>query len=258
MSSSQAVGRGSVTAAAILALCAGLAAQQPPERVPGQMPNPSKEPPVVTPGATPGAPPSDAIILFDGKDLSQWVSQKDGKTPAPWTVADAVLTVKPGSGGIQTKDGYGSCQLHIEFATPSEVKGNSQGRGNSGVFFMSNYEVQVLDSYQNPTYYHGQAAAIYKQHAPLVNASRKPGEWQVYDIVFHAPEFDGDGKLLKRATFTVFHNGVLVQDHVIVMGVTSHDKPPYYEAHAAKMPLALQDHGNPMRFRNVWIRNVQD
>jgi hypothetical protein len=258
MSSSQAVGRGSVTAAAILALCAGLAAQQPPERVPGQMPNPSKEPPVVTPGATPGAPPSDAIILFDGKDLSQWVSQKDGKTPAPWTVADAVLTVKPGSGGIQTKDGYGSCQLHIEFATPSEVKGNSQGRGNSGVFFMSNYEVQVLDSYQNPTYYHGQAAAIYKQHAPLVNASRKPGEWQVYDIVFHAPEFDGDGKLLKRATFTVFHNGVLVQDHVIVMGVTSHDKPPYYEAHAAKMPLALQDHGNPMRFRNVWIRNLQD
>jgi hypothetical protein len=247
-----------VTAAAILALCAGLAAQQPPERVPGQMPNPSKEPPVVTPGATPGAPPSDAIILFDGKDLSQWVSQKDGKTPAPWTVADAVLTVKPGSGGIQTKDGYGSCQLHIEFATPSEVKGNSQGRGNSGVFFMSNYEVQVLDSYQNPTYYHGQAAAIYKQHAPLVNASRKPGEWQVYDIVFHAPEFDGDGKLLKRATFTVFHNGVLVQDHVIVMGVTSHDKPPYYEAHAAKMPLALQDHGNPMRFRNVWIRNLQD
>jgi hypothetical protein len=216
------------------------------ERVPGQVPNPTKEPAVVTPGTTPGAPPSDATVLFDGKDLSQWVS------------ADGVATVKPGSGGIQTKQAFGSCQLHIEFATPSVVEGSSQGRGNSGVFLMNNYELQILDSYQNPTYFHGQAGAIYKQHAPLVNASRKPGEWQAYDVVFHAPKFDADGKLIQRATFTVFHNGVLIQDHVIVMGVTSHDKPPYYEAHAAKMPLSLQDHHNPMRFRNIWIRELAD
>ena len=228
------------------------------QRVPGQMPNPTKEPAVVTPGATPGAPPSDAIVLFDGKDLSQWVSQTASGGPAPWVVADGVATVKPKSVGIQTKQAFGSCQLHIEFATPSVVEGSSQGRGNSGVFLMNNYELQILDSYQNPTYFHGQAGAIYKQHAPLVNASRKPGEWQAYDVVFHAPKFDADGKLIQRATFTVFHNGVLIQDHVIVMGVTSHDKPPYYEAHAAKMPLSLQDHHNPMRFRNIWIRELAD
>jgi len=228
------------------------------ERVPGQVPNPTKEPAVVTPGTTPGAPPSDATVLFDGKDLSQWVSQSAAGGPAPWVVADGVATVKPKSGGIQTKQAFGSCQLHIEFATPSVVEGSSQGRGNSGVFLMNNYELQILDSYQNPTYFHGQAGAIYKQHAPLVNASRKPGEWQAYDVVFHAPKFDADGKLIQRATFTVFHNGVLIQDHVSVMGVTSHDKPPYYEAHAAKMPLSLQDHHNPMRFRNIWIRELAD
>jgi hypothetical protein len=255
MSSSSFVRRCLTVPAAVIFLAGGIAAQQ--ERVPGQMPNPSKEPPIVTPGATPGSPPSDAILLFDGKDLSKWVSEKDGTKPAPWSVADGVITVAPNSGGIRTKDGFGSAQLHIEWATPSEVKGDGQGRGNSGVFFMSNYEVQVLDSYQNKTYFHGQASAIYKQHAPLVNASRKPGEWQSYDIVFTAPVFDGDGKILKRATFTVFHNGVLTQNHVEVMGVTSHDKPPYYEAHASKMPLALQDHGNPMRFRNIWIRNLE-
>ena len=228
------------------------------ERLPGQVPNPTKEPAVVTPGATPAAPPSDAIVLFDGKDLSQWVSQSAAGGPAPWVVADGVATVKPNSGGIQTKQAFGSCQLHIEFATPSVVEGNSQGRGNSGVFLMNNYELQILDSYQNPTYFHGQAGAIYKQHAPLVNASRKPGEWQAYDVVFHAPKFDSDGKLLHPATFTVFHNGVLVQDHVTVMGITFNDKPPYYEAHAARMPLSLQDHHNPMRFRNIWIRELAD
>jgi 3-keto-disaccharide hydrolase len=254
MSSSSFI-RDCLTVGAGIVLMAGAAVARQ-ERVPGQMPNPSKEPPIVTPGATPGAPPSDAIVLFDGKDLSQWVSDK-GNAPAPWKVADGILTVEPGSGGIHTKDGFGSAQLHIEWATPSEVKGEGQGRGNSGVFLMSTYEVQVLDSYQNKTYFHGQASAIYKQHAPLVNASRKPGEWQTYDIVFDAPVFDGDGKLLKRAYFTVFHNGVLTQNHVEVMGVTAHDKPPYYEGHAAKLPLALQDHENPMRFRNIWIRNLE-
>ncbi len=233
-----------------------LAAAQ--ERVPGQMPDPSKEPPIITAGLTPGAPPSDAVVLFDGKDLSQWASQTAPTAPAPWVVADGIVTVKPGSGGIQTKQGFGSCQLHLEFATPAEVKGEGQERGNSGVFLMNTYELQILDSYQNKTYYHGQAAAIYKQHAPLVNASRKPGEWQTYDVVFHRPTFDGDGKLLSRATFTVFHNGVLVQDHVEVMGVTFHDKPPYYEAHPDKMPLSLQDHHNPLRFRNIWIRPIPD
>jgi len=242
-----------VVAGVVLLAGATLARQ---DRVPGQMPNPTKEPPIITPGATPGAPPSDAIVLFDGKDLSQWVSDKGGG-PAPWKVADGVLTVAPGSGGIHTRDGFGSAQLHIEWATPSEVKGDGQGRGNSGVFFMSTYEVQILDSYENKTYFHGQASAIYKQHAPLVNASRKPGEWQSYDIIFDAPVFDADGKLLKRAFFTVFHNGVLTQHHVEVMGVTAHDKPPYYEAHAARLPVSLQDHGNPMRFRNIWIRNLQ-
>jgi hypothetical protein len=237
-------------------LLATVAAAQ--ERVPGQVPNPSKEPPIVTPGATPGAPPTDAIVLFDGTDLSKWVSQSTAGAPAPWIVADGIVTVKPGSGGIQTKQGFGSCQLHIEFATPSVVSGEGQGRGNSGVFLMNSYELQILDSYQNKTYFHGQAGAIYKQHAPLVNVSRKPGEWQTYDVVFHAPRFDADGKLQRPATFTVFHNGVVIQDHVVVMGLTFHDKPPYYEAHPDKMPLSLQDHHNPMRFRNIWIRELSD
>jgi 3-keto-disaccharide hydrolase len=238
-------------AIACLGGAALLAAQ---ERAPGQMPAPSLEPPVVTPGALPGAPPSDASVLFDGTDLSRWVSQDHPEQPAPWVVADGVMTVKPRSGGIQTKDGFGSCQLHVEFATPALVQGDGQDRGNSGVFLMSRYELQVLDSYHNTTYFDGQAGAIYMQHAPLVNASRPPGEWQTYDVVFHAPVFNADGKVLSRATFTVFHNGVLVQDHVEVMGDTFHDRPPAYEAHPARMPLALQDHHNPMRFRNIWIR----
>lgn len=243
--------------AASAALMTIVVAQQPPERVPGQMPNPSQEPPVVTPGNAPGAPPSDAIVLFDGTDLSKWVSQRDPSKPAAWTVADGAMQVKPGTGGIQTRDGFGDVQLHIEWAAPEVVKGEGQGRGNSGVFLMNTYEVQVLDSYQNTTYFHGQAGSVYKQHKPLVNAMRPPGQWNVYDIVFRAPQFDGDGKLLKRATFTVFHNGVLVQDHVEVMGVTAHDRPPFYEKHADRMPLSLQDHGDLVRFRNIWIRNLE-
>jgi hypothetical protein len=252
--------RASMCAAVVVAL-AGVASAQtpappqaPPARVPGQMPDPSKEPPVVTPAATLGQPPSDAIVLFDGKDLSGWVSQKDGKTPAAWDLVEGAMQVKPKTGGIQSKQAFGSVQLHIEFATPSVVKGSGQGRGNSGIFLMNTYEIQVLDSYENKTYFHGQAGAIYKQHKPLVNPIRKPGEWNVYDIVFNAPKFDEDGKLLKRATFTAFLNGVLVQDHVEVMGVTAHDRPPYYEKHADKLPLGLQDHGDLVRFRNIWVR----
>ena len=147
-------------------------------------------------------------------------------------------------------------QLHLEWATPSEVVGQSQGRGNSGVFLMNRYEVQILDSYNNKTYVNGQAASIYKQYPPLVNASRKPGEWQTYDIIFHAPRFDDAGRVTKRATVTVLHNGVLVQDDVEIQGDTSHDRPPTYTKHPAKQPIRLQDHGNPMRFRNIWVREL--
>ncbi|HXG68531.1 MAG TPA: DUF1080 domain-containing protein [Blastocatellia bacterium] len=211
---------------------------------------PTVEPKIIDPGPV-GGPPSDAIVLFDGKDLSKWQG-KDGD--AKWEVKDGYMVVKPGTGDIKTKEGFGDCQLHVEWATPSEVKGESQGRGNSGVFLQDRYEVQVLDSYNNKTYFHGQAAAIYKQYPPLVNASRKPGEWQTYDIVFHAPKFDDSGKVLKPATFTVFHNGVLVQDSVEVRGTTTHQGEPKYTKHTPKEPIRLQDHGNPVRFRNIWIR----
>ncbi len=209
------------------------------------------EPEVITSGAMPGAPPSDAIILFDGKDMSQWLDKNGG--PAKWEVKDGIVTVNK-TGDITSKQEFGDLQLHAEWATPAEVKGEGQGRGNSGIYFQGRYEVQVLDSYNNKTYVHGQAASIYKQHPPLVNASRKPGEWQVYDIVFRAPKFDASGNVTKRATFTVFHNGVLVQDHVEVLGTTSHEGAPKYTKHPEKQPLKIQDHGNPTRFRNIWVR----
>jgi hypothetical protein len=209
---------------------------------------------VVTPGAVAGAPPSDAVVLFDGRDLARWQARDGG--PARWSVADGAMTVVAGTGDIATRDGFASCQLHVEFASPAHVDGDGQGRGNSGVFVMDRYEIQILDSYRNDTYAHGSAGAIYMQHAPLVNASRPPGAWQRLDIVFHAPAFDADGKLARRATFTILHDGVLIQDHVEVMGITAHDVPPYYEAHAPRLPLRLQDHGNPVRFRNIWIREL--
>lgn len=225
------------------------------DRVPGQVPPPSKQPRVVTPGATASAPPSDAVVLFGSDaDLARW--RGDDDKPARWTADHGALVVEPGMGDIYTRDAFGSCQLHVEFATPATVSGSGQDRGNSGVYLMGLYEIQVMDSYDNETYPHGQAAAVYKQHAPLVNASRPPGQWQSYDIIFHAPVFDGDGKLVTRATVTLLHDGVLVQDHVELMGVTSHDKPPYYEAHAPRLPLRLQDHGARVRFRNLWIRDL--
>jgi hypothetical protein len=239
-------------------LVARQAAQAPPPRPDphaNEVPAPKNPPPVVTAGASYGVPPSDALVLFDGKDLSKWESEKDG-SPAQWTVADNAMTVKPGSGGIRTKQGFGDVQLHIEWATPSVVKGEGQERGNSGIFLQSTYECQVLDSFENVTYWHGSAGSIYKQHAPLVNASRKPGEWQTYDIVYHAPAFNADGKVIRRARFTVLHNGVLIQDNVEVMGVTTHSGPPYYKAHADKLPLSLQDHENLVRYRNIWVREI--
>ena len=193
--------------------------------------------------------------LGDGTDLSHWVSAKDS-SPAKWLAKDGVMEVVPKAGQIRSKEEFGDCQLHIEWATPAEVKGTGQGRGNSGIFLQSRYELQVLDSCNNKTYFDGQAGAIYKQYAPLVNVSRKPGEWQVYDVIYHAPRFDETGNLLKPGRFTVLQNGVLVQDNVEVKGPTSGPANPKYKPHPLKQPLALQDHGTPVRYRNIWIREL--
>lgn len=208
------------------------------------------EPKVVTPGAEASAPPSDAIVIFDGKDLESGFTGGKG-----WTVKDGAATVG-GGGGVKSKKAFGSCQLHIEWATPEVVKGEGQGRGNSGVYLMGIYEVQILDSYENKTYFDGQAASIYKQRPPLVNACRKPGEWQSYDIIFTAPKFAANGKLEKPAYVTVLHNGVLVQNHFELEGGTFYDRPPEYKKHAEKLPFDLQNHGNPTKFRNIWVREL--
>jgi hypothetical protein len=233
----------------ILFTAVGAMAQEP-----GPFPPPKTEPPIVTPGKTSADPPSDAIVLFNGKDLSRWRG-KDGGAAA-WNVRDGYVEVTPGTGDIATSDKFGDVQLHIEWATPAVPKGEGQERGNSGVFLMDRYEIQVLDSYDNKTYYHGQAGAVYKQHAPLVNASRNPGEWQTYDIVFHAPRFDDQGKVIDRARVTVLHNGVLIQNNVEIYGNTYHDRPALYIAHPAEEPLHLQDHGNLVRYRNIWVRRL--
>lgn len=213
--------------------------------------SPMTEPRVIDPGPV-GGRPSDAIVLFDGKDLSQWSSKNGG--PAKWEVKDGVAIVTRTTGDIVSKQEFGDVQLHVEWATPAEVKGEGQGRGNSGVFLQSRYEVQVLDSYQNKTYFHGQAGGVYKQYPPLVNACRKPGEWQAYDIIFHAPAFDDSGNVTRRATMTVLHNGVLIQDNVQVQGTTTHEGDPKYTKHPPKAPIQLQDHGDPVRYRNIWVR----
>ena len=213
-------------------------------------------PPVVDPGpAGPPAPvPSDAVVLFGGTDLSAWTDPKGA--PTAWKVQDGYMEVVKKTGASRTKRGFGDCQLHLEWAAPSPAVGSGQDRGNSGVFLMDTYEVQVLDSYGSKTYADGMAGAIYGQYPPLVNASRKPGEWQTYDIVFHAPRFDKAGALLTPARLTVVHNGVLVQDNEELTGPTAHKARPPYKAHAEKMPISLQDHGHPVRYRNIWIREL--
>jgi hypothetical protein len=211
------------------------------------------EPSVIAPGKA-GQPPADAIVLFDGTDLSAW-QHLDG-SDARWAVAEGAVTVVGGAGDIETRQSFGDVQLHVEWRSPATIDGDGQGRGNSGVFLQKRYEVQVLDSYDNRTYSNGQAASIYKQHIPLANASRPPGEWQTYDIVFRAPRFDNAGKLLEAGYLTVLHNGVLVHDHSKLEGLTVYIGAPYYEAHPARQPLMLQDHGNPVSFRNIWLREL--
>jgi hypothetical protein len=213
-------------------------------------------PPVVS---TPvNAAPSDAVVLFDGKDLSKWESVNGGA--AAWTVGKGALTVAAGKGDIRTKESFCDAQLHIEWKTPTKITGadgkllEGQGRSNSGVFFQERYEIQVLDSYNNKTYPNGQAGSVYKQTIPLANATRAPGEWQTYDIIFTSPKFDGD-KLTKPGYVTVLHNGVLVQNHVEIQGATAWIGKPVYEAHGCA-PLRLQDHGNPVSFRNIWLRKL--
>jgi len=216
-------------------------------------------PSVITPGTSstpemPGKPPSDAVVLFDGTNLNQWLSE-DG-TPSRWKVEHGYFEVVPKTGSIHTKSAFGDCQLHVEFAEPLPAVGESQERGNSGVFLMNTYEIQVLDSYENKTYADGQAAAVYGQYPPLVNAARPPGQWQSYDIVFHGPRFDPQGKLLRPARVTVFHNGVLVQDNVELTGPTAHHARPPYKPGPEKGPVGLQDHGTLVRYRNIWIREL--
>ncbi|MBK97354.1 MAG: hypothetical protein CL672_01010 [Balneola sp.] len=230
----------------------------------------------ISPGLTAQMPPSDATVLFDGTDLAKWQAMQlrvagdmpgilksiadyePGKVtqPAQWKVADGIMTVEPGTGAIETKRHFGDMQLHLEWNAPVAEEKSGQGYSNSGVFFMGLYEVQILNSYKNTTYNNGQASSVYKQHIPLVNASRAPGQWQSYDIIFMAPRFSEKGSLISPVRLTVFHNGVLVQNNVELLGPTTYIGASHYTPHPEKMPLALQDHGDPVQFRNIWIREL--
>ncbi len=210
------------------------------------------EPRVVTPGNG-TAPPSDAIVLFDGKDFNEWTHLNG--SPVKWKLDGGAMTVARGTGDIQTKQAFGDFQLHIEWRAPSEVVGEGQGRGNSGVFLQSRYEVQVLDNYNNRTYSNGQAGSLYKQSIPLVNACRPPGEWQIYDIIYTAPRFNSDGLVVSPARVTVLHNGIVIQNNTEIRGTTEYIGMPKNVAHG-DAPIKLQDHGNPVSFRNIWVRKL--
>ena len=234
--------------AAVSATRAGEVAAPPPSATEVWQPVPPKV------DAPADGVPSDAKVLFAGTDTDAWETG-DGR-PIDWKVVDGALVVTPGSGDIRTREAFGDVQLHLEFRTLAPPTGEGQGASNSGVFLMEHYELQVLDSYRNTTYVNGQAASVYKQYAPQVNASRPPGEWQSYDVLFLAPRFATDGRVLAPARMTVLHNGVLVQHDVALRGATVYQGQPKYEAHAARLPLRLQDHGDPVAFRNLWIRAI--
>jgi hypothetical protein len=218
-------------------------------------------PPIITPGETAAQAPSDAIVLFDGMaaSMANWTDTRGNASK--WVCRDGYIESVRGAGFIQTKQPFGSCQLHIEFATPSTVTGTSQGRGNSGIFLQGEFEVQVLDSYDNKTYPDGQCGALYGRAVPLVNACRKPGEWQMYDIIYHRPLFDKDGKVTRKPTFTIFQNGVLIQDHIELPGgtqwVSGHVISDFRKIED-KAPIQLQDHSNPVRYRNIWLRELTE
>lgn len=249
----------------LTALAASMAAAQGTQPRPEDTEVYKPVPPVVTAGRTDAAAPSDAIVLFDGTNENEWVSVKD-QSPAQWLVKDGVLTVNKQVGNIETKRRFRNYQLHLEWRVPEGITGTGQARGNSGVFLASTgpgdagYEIQIMDSYQNSTYVNGQAAAIYKQYPPLVNATRKPGEWNVYDVVWTAPTFNADGSVATPAYVTAFHNGALVQNHVALLGPTLYIGKPSYAAHGPA-PIKLQAHGDPsapISFRNIWVRELPD
>ncbi len=253
--------RTALLAAAGLGLLTVIPAARAAAQVDTRWPQHSMErpqPPVVDPGpyVRDDSRPADAVVLFDGHDLSQWRGEKGG--PAPWVVKDGYFAIKPGSGMIHTARAFGDVQLHIEWSAPTPPTGEGQERGNSGVFLQGLYEVQVLDSYHNPTYADGAAGAVFGQYPPLVNPTRPPGQWNVYDIVFRRPRFDAAGKVTEPARITVFFNGVLVQNDVPLTGPTAYQHRPPYRVTPPQLPLALQDHGYPVRFRNVWIRELSE
>jgi hypothetical protein len=252
-----------VAPAVLVLVAAPVFAQQSPAAKPEDTEIWQPVPAIVTPGATNTAAPSDALVLFDGKNLDQWVSAQD-HTPAKWTISHGILTVSKTAGNIETKHTFRDYQLHVEWRIPKDITGSGQARGNSGVFLASTgsgdagYELQVLDSYNNKTYVNGQAGSIYKQSPPLVNPNRKPGEWQSYDVIWTAPTFDSDGSLKTPAYVTVFFNGVLVQNHFELKGQTLYVGKPFYKAYD-RAPIKLQAHGDasqPISFRNIWVREL--
>jgi hypothetical protein len=243
----------SLTILFILSFALNTGYSQEKERTPQSTEIWEPQPRKIEPGAD-NQPPSDAIVLFDGTDLSKW-EHKDG-SPAQWKVHDGMVTVKPETGMIYTKKEFGDIQLHIEFKCPESDTDEGQGKGNSGVFIQGRYEVQVLDCYDNKTYSNGQTGSLYKQHIPLVNACRKPGEWQSYDIIYTAPRFNDEGRAIVPAQMTVLHNGVVIQNRVNIQGNTSYVGAHQYQEHDMKEPIGLQDHGDLVSYRNIWVREL--